>query len=882
MRRRLGGGGWSPLAVLPRRFSLIESVGQTPVSADAGLATLPALFEAKVAQAPEAAALLADGRRLTYAQLDAAANRYAHFLIARGVGPETRVGLALTRSARTIAALLGVLKAGGAYLPLDPALPPQRLALMIEDAAPACVLTTSDSARRLRGAAPVLCVDEANVGVQLERGPARAPTDADRRAPLTAQTLAYVIYTSGSTGVPKGVMTTHANVASLARTPLYAPLGPGQSILQFAPLAFDAATFEIWGALLNGARLVLAPPGSLDLDRLASAVIDNRIDTLWLTASLFRQAAASRPHMFRGLRRLLIGGEAAPAPAVRAIMERYPTLVILNAYGPTETTTFACTRLITPEDARSDRIPIGSPIRNTRCYVLDERLSPVEDGEAGELYIAGDGVAGGYLNRPDLTAQRFVACPFEPGRRMYRTGDLVRRRADAALDFLGRTDQQIKIRGHRVEPGEIESALAAIDDVGQAVVVARPIAGETRLVAYVVPRPGAEPPPAAALRAALAARLPDYMLPAAFMPLDRLPLTENGKLDHAALPAPRQGVPNGAPLVETALERRLAALFCTVLRLEAVGAAESFFDLGGDSLLGVQLALEVEQRLGKRLTLGEIYGAPTIRQLAGVLGAGRAAATPLSLVPLHIAGEGEPVFIVHWIERDLARRLGERRPVYGLCFGLSGSTARRRPRHPDAIEALAAHYIEEMRGLQPLGPYRLIGHSGGGLIAFEMAHQLLAQGQPVALLAMLDVDSPLPEAMASPVPIRRQIANLARMPPSMLLRRGLEMTQDWISILVLLARNSSVSPSATLAQRIYLFSRAAKTYRVKPYPGHIHYFKAMSPLQRFRSGRVRASARDWIPLAAGGMTVHEIDGDHSSIVKDPLAAEVAAKIEGVC
>ena len=362
------------------------------------------------------------------------------------------------------------------------------------------------------------------------------------------------------------------------------------------------------------------PRRAPDLERIAQTVSRHDIDTLWLTAGLFRQVVETHPHLLNGLTRLLAGGDTLPTATVRRVGERYPGLTVINGYGPTETTTFACTGPITRLDANAERIPIGSPIANTRVYVLDASLSPVPVGIAGELYIAGAGLARGYLNRPGLTAERFIACPFgPPGARMYRTGDLARWRPDGKLDFLGRADNQVKIRGFRIEPGEIEAALTAIDGVGQAAVMPREIAGETRLVAYLVAQPGAALPAAGELRAALAARLPDYMLPAAFVTLDALPLTVNGKLDRKLLPMPKRTAPGNAAQPLTKTEHRLAEIWKNILGLDEIEKTADFFELGGHSLLALRLLAIVEAEFGRRVGLAALFKSPSIERFALVV-----------------------------------------------------------------------------------------------------------------------------------------------------------------------------------------------------------------------------------------------------------------------
>ena len=731
-------------------------------------ATIAALFEAQVASIPDAIALVAGEAQIAYAELDASANRLARHLIAQGVGPESIVGLALERSAAMIVALIAIAKAGAGYLPLNPGDPAPRLQFTIEDANPALIVTTTEAGKSLPGCTSLIRVDDPSTVAELASRPSRAPCDAERSAPLVPSSLAYVIYTSGSTGAPKGVVTTQANVTSLAWRPSYAALGPQNVVLQFAPITFDAATFEIWGALLNGARLVLAPSGAPDIDALAEVIASHRVDTAWLTSSFFSHVVETRSEMLAPLRQLLAGGEALPPSAVARIAAKYPDLVVINGYGPTETTTFACTREITRSDAESERIPIGTPIRGARVYVLDDHREPVPIGVAGELYVAGAGVARGYLNRPELTAERFVACPFgSPGSSMYRTGDLVRWRNDSALDFLGRLDRQVKVRGFRVEPAEIEAVLASIDGIGQAVVAPRQSDAGIRLVAYVVPARGKTLRNSAALRAALAERLPHYMVPSAFASLAALPLTANGKLDLDALPEPdavRED--EGAP--ESPAERLLCELMGRALKVKEVLATDNFFDLGGHSLTGLRLMHAIEAATGTRLHLAALFAAPTAKELALRISSKQEGPSTSSLFYLHRKTAGAPIFVVHWMPRDLARELGSKRPVYGLSLDPTLMPAD--AQFPTSIEELAAHYVHEARQAQPHGPYRLVGHSLGGVIAYEMAQQFAAQGQSVEFLGLLDAYGPATLRQMRRLPLHEQASNALRLPPALLSR----------------------------------------------------------------------------------------------------------------
>jgi amino acid adenylation domain-containing protein len=849
---------------------------------------LPGLFEAQAARTPEAIAVIFDGRQLTYAGLDAAANRLAHHLIAQRIGPESLTGICLERSIEMVVALLAILKAGAAYLPLDPEYPAERLQFMLKDSNAKLVLASSGIAGRLGGAAPLLLLDDPATVADLARHPNTAPTNADRTSALLPHHLAYVIYTSGSTGQPKGVATSYANVAALAWRPEYAPLAPGQAVLQLAPLAFDAATFEIWGALLNGARLVLAPAGALDLERIARTVSRHNIDTLWLTAGLFRQVVETHPHLLAGLTRLLAGGDTLPTATARRVRKQYPELMLINGYGPTETTTFACTRLLTRQDLDAERIPIGSPIANTRVYVLDASLSPVPVGIAGELYISGAGLARGYLNRPGLTAERFIACPFgPPGARMYRTGDLACWRADGALDFLGRADSQVKIRGFRIEPGEIEAALTGIDGVAQAVVIPREIAGETRLVAYLVARPGTALPAAAGLRAALAARLPGYMLPAAFVTLDALPLTANGKLDRKALPMPQWKAPGKAlPLTKT--EHRLAEIWKSILGLDEIEKTADFFELGGHSLLALRLLALVEKEFGRRIGLAALFKSPSIESFALVVESGDERRFDFrQVVRLYPESARPQIFGINSTGAYylLAKLLGPERPLTALqLFDPSYP----RKCMPESIEQIAAEYVQLIRRLQPSGPYCLLGWCVGGILALEVAQQLVAANEEVSFLAVIDTWAPSHHRRDGR--FRSVLANGSyrvqkRLPVivadlAKVVARETRLTtfladHQNVARFILRFRRSPHKLRAAdydLWLACYL-SAAAKKYQPKAFPGRIHIFQsAMAP-----KGLVIDDMMGWA-FAAGGIEPTIIEGDHFSIFRPPGVSRMARKI----
>ncbi|HBL31161.1 MAG TPA: non-ribosomal peptide synthetase, partial [Acidobacteria bacterium] len=572
------------------------------------------LFEEQAERTPEAVAAVCGEERIDYRGLDLLANRLANRLVALGVGPEVMVGVCLGRSLDLLVATLAVLKAGGAYVPLDPAFPGERLAFLLNDTQARVVLTEE----RLLPALPVqdgmivLCLDRERVALLEESGerPARA---------ATADNLAYVMFTSGSTGAPKGVAVLHRGVVRLVRGADYARLGPQEVMLQLAPVAFDASTLEIWGSLLNGGRLVLLPLQAPSLEELGEAIELEGITSLWLTAGLFHQLVDDQLDRLQGVRQLLAGGDVLSVPHVEKLLARFPHLRLVNGYGPTENTTFtACGSPADPQAVGSS-VPLGRPIANTRVYLLDRDLQPVPIGVPGELFTAGDGLARGYFQRPELTAERFVPSPFgASGERCYRTGDLARFLPDGRLEFLGRIDGQVKIRGHRVEVGEIEVALVRHPEVREAVVVARLYGpGDKRLVAYVVPAEGAVITDGA-LRQALKRTLPDAMIPSAFVLLEALPLTPNGKVDRRALPEPGRARPDlgSAPLApRTGLEATIADVWKDVLKLDRIGARDDFFALGGDSIRSIMVRSQAEEA-GLPLTVQQLFQFPTLRELA--------------------------------------------------------------------------------------------------------------------------------------------------------------------------------------------------------------------------------------------------------------------------
>ena len=580
------------------------------------------IFEEQVARSPETIALIlpslnqAAEQHLTYRELNDRANYLACHLQQMGVGVETFVALVMERSIELVVAILGILKAGGVYVPLDPAYPQERLAFMLQDSQAPVLLTQSRWVDRLpTHSAQVMCLDSNwGAGVEFTASPVTE---------VSSSNLAYINYTSGSTGRPKGVVIPHRAVLRLVLGTTYTQLDQNQTLLQLAPISFDAATFEIWGALLHGGRCILFPGNGIpDPKDLGRVIRQYQVTTMWLTAALFNTLVAEAADALMGVREILTGGEALSVSHIRRAQTCLPNTQLINGYGPTEGTTFTCCyRIPHLSDAHFRSIPIGKPIANTQVYILNNRLQPVPIGVPGELYIGGDGLAREYLNRPDLNAEKFIPHPFsgDPAARLYKTGDQVRYLAGGTIEFIGRQDNQIKLRGYRIELGEIEAVLSQYEAVRDAVALVREdIPGNQRLVAYVTSKAD-QSLSISQLRAYLSQRLAEYMIPDAILVLDKIPLTPNGKADRRALPQPTSAVSGEFIEPTTSAEQILAEIWGGILGLNQVGIEDNFFDLGGTSILGLQMVARVQKRFGSSFRAVKLYQYPTIRTLAKYL-----------------------------------------------------------------------------------------------------------------------------------------------------------------------------------------------------------------------------------------------------------------------
>jgi amino acid adenylation domain-containing protein len=892
--------------------AVVSALQQTPSQAVAELDVLPAaqrdllvarwndteapfadtqclheLFEQQAALRPDALALVHGDIELSYGELNAAANRLARHLRARGLQTEGRVALFAERGVALVQAILAVHKAGGAYVPLDPAYPEERLVYMLRDSAPQLVLSCGGHYPDVLEQAGVedtrvidLLADQASWA-----GEATANLPA-AEVGLTPRSLAYVIYTSGSTGQPKGVMNAHRGLTNLVQAQIDAfGVTANSRVLQFASPSFDASISEVGMALACGAALCLAPRDAMMPGRpLLQTLHQKRISHVTLPPSALPVCEAEHDLPFHA-ETLIVAGEAIqPKDANRWSEGRR----LINAYGPTEAAVCATTHLCQPEPLASV-VPIGKPIANVRVYLLDARLRPVPLHAAGELYIGGVGVARGYLNQPGMTAERFIRDPFsnDPSARLYKTGDLGRWRADGAIEYLGRNDFQVKVRGFRIELGEIEARLSHCPEIQEVAVLAREdVAGDKRLVAYYVGAASVE-----ALRAYALDNLPQHMVPQLYVQLARMPLTPNGKLDRKALPAPEQGDYGSrayvAPQGET--EIAMAGLWAAVLQLEQIGRDDSFFELGGHSLLAVQLLSRVRQHFAVDVPLMLLFLKPTLAEFSAAIAADQLALHAGALLTKLREGNDElPLFFIHALEgnvgyaADLAQWLAPGLPVYGLnAMGLNEGEMPLR-----SIETMATRYLQAVRQAQPQGPYRLASWSAGGKVAYEMAHQLQQAGEVVEFLGLVDtlfqnqaMSDELNKWLSDPAQAseaerdramlllnlqhviglpQKKVKQLAQLPTvdDILAAVAGEFDEQELQEIDMYKRNNAMQSA---------FVEAVSAYQPPHNSVPVHLFAATDSQRKDKS-------LGWAPLLQGRLSIVPVKGNHQSIMQTPRIA----------
>jgi len=830
------------------------------------------LVEAQAERTPDAIAAVHERQTLSYAELNAKANQLAHFLLAFGATPETRIGIALQPSLNLPVALLGVLKAGCACLPLDLNYPRERIELMLEDAQPLVVLTEAQMMPKLAfSKTKLICLD--SQAAEIFRG---APNNLE--STTNADALAYVIYTSGSTGKPRGVLLPHRGLANhnQSAVTLY-DLGPQDRVLQFSSISFDIAIEEIFPALICGAAIVLkTDPFSLQASEFLQWIEQQQVSVLDLPTAFWHELvheleASESIVLPSSLRLVILGGEKASTKAYR-VWETFARnrVRLINTYGPTEAsvivTAFEPARF--PEVTLGDSLPLGVPVAEAQIHLLDEDLKLVPTGVAGELHIGGPPLARGYLNQPEQTAQKFIADPFTPdsSARLYKTGDIARLNADGVLEFVGRADFQVKIRGFRVEPGEIEAALHHYPGLAEAVVVSQENGDtEKRLVAYVVWSPGQKRASASELSEFLKQRLPEYMVPSAFVALERLPLTVNGKVDRRSLPQPEYApAAASVTLPQDKLQAQLIAIWESVIGTKPIGIRDNFFEVGGHSLLAARLMHRIGQALGIPVPLAVLFQAPTIEKLAAALQQSGCSQYWSSLVPIQPSGSKPPFFCVHGVGgnvlnlRQLGGHMSPDYPLYGLqAQGLDG----KRPRL-ETLEEMAAHYIKEIRSVQPQGPYFLGGYSLGGLIAYEMAQQLSAKGDEVAMVALLDT---------YPGKVKEESRSWLH-----LLRSPQQLFVDipYAAVDSLQRRLKRGRIAQALKDVFHQNAAAGDRYVIPPYGGTVALFRAGDKSWR-SSGDPYAL---WTSLASN-LEIHEIPGDHRGILYAPQVEHLAERLK---
>lgn len=868
----------------------------TPYPRDA---TIQQLFAEQAALTPDAVAVQEGSQRLTYRELDQRANTLAGGLAQQGVGADVVVGVCMERSVDLVVAVLAILKAGGAYLPLDPHEPRERLAFMIGDALATVILTQGPLLARLQGLAPHLLTVDSGALTPGAEGPPVTDHGPER--------LAYVIYTSGSTGKPKGVAVEHRGVVRLVRGADYAHFGPDEVVLQLAPFSFDASTFEIWGPLLNGGRLVVMPDPHPSLEDIGDAIRRYGVTTLWLTSGLFHLMVDERIADLRPLRQLLVGGDVLSPAHVRRVLAELPGCRMINGYGPTECTTFACCHTVRACDITGGTVPIGRPIANSTAYILDAEMQPVPPGVPGELFLGGDGVARGYLNRPGLNAERFLANPFAAGR-LYRSGDRARWRPDGIIEFLGRDDHQIKLRGFRIELGEIQDAISRHPDVREAVVTVRQeVSGDKRLVAYVVGVRTGQTDLVDLVRQHLGSRLPDYMIPSAVVVLDALPLTANGKIDRRALPAPSRDQLRTIDAMDEANRARvpwlpmhfqLIQIWEAILGVKGITIDEDFFALGGHSLSAVRMMNAVQRDFGARLPMTTLFDAPTIERLAEVL-MPHVGKETRPVICIQAGDGGYPFFFLHgdllsggFYSLTLSRHLGSEVPFHVLPPTRVDGQA-----ETPSIEEMATVHLRHLRAVAPHGPYLLAGFCIGGVVAFELARQLRAQGEEVAFLGLIDAVgyrswslNRLVTNSVSSLLGRTHDQRLAefarrnnryerlRMVWAMPSAQRWAVVRGWIARLfgatpAPSAPAPSVSTDAAPKGRdvVSAYLWATGGYRLRPYDGSIDFFQSDEMTTESRD-----PAGQWRRVAAGGVRIHRVPGRHLEAITTHVAALAAA------
>ena len=887
-----------PIFSADERGHLLEELNQTAVVYAEREFGLHQLFEQQARKTPDRIAVSFEKRRISYRDLDEHSTQLANYLKTCGVGADSLVGVLLERSSEMVVALLAILKAGGAYVPIDPSFPQNRIAHMVEDSRIRVLLTH----HRLDEALPVR--PETVVRLDADADKIAKQSAASPALKVNAGQLAYVLYTSGSTGKPKGVEIPHSAIVNFLLSMRSEPgFSSDDTLLAVTTLSFDIAGLELYLPLISGGKLVIATRDEThDPSQLMERIRESACTVMQATPATWRSLIDAGWNGSSKLK-ILCGGEAFPADLAVELLPRCAEL--WNMYGPTETTVWSTVHKVT---SVGDFVPIGHPIANTQVFVLDAYRNLLPKGAIGELYIGGSGIANGYLRRPELTRERFVDNPFAPHSRLYRTGDLARWLPDGTLECLGRADNQVKIRGFRIELGEIEAVLARHESIAQGVVAARDTSsGDKILVAYFESKPGPSPD-VTELRNHLKKDLPDYMIPSAFVRMDKFPLTANGKIDRKALPSPDNsrvevGVDFVAPRDYT--EQALAQLWSRVLKVDRVGVRDDFFALGGHSLLALRIVVEIEKQFKRRLPLATLLQSPTVADLADVLRMPEKNPSWASLVRIKPGGARPPLFLMHSHGGNvleyypLANLLDPDQPVYGVqALGLDGRIQRNQ-----SVEKIISIYLQEIRILQPRGPYLLGGFCFGGLLALEAARQLNAVGEEVSAVILLQTMHPDAAQFESTIPALRRAwyraakridlerENLAYRGGSYFHERfGYGLAKVWARTAIAVEKlrgngnadkrengNNALKPRSMpyiLESLTLEHDRMAEEYEVRPYRGNVILFRASKQL----TGLVADDSLGWKNVITGNLDICEVPGHQQNILLEPNVSHLAAEL----
>lgn len=804
------------------------------------------IFEEVVKQNPQATALIFEDTTLTYQQLNEKVNQWAWLLQQRDVQPGDFVGLCMPKSIDFVVAVLAIFKAGGAYVPLDPLYPKERLLFIARDTR-LKIIISEDGLEEIFA--------EENLSFFYPHKEHHIADQQEKRnlpITVTADSPAYVMFTSGSTGNPKGVCCVHRGIIRLVKNTNYIPLYPEQVYMLHTHVAFDGSTFELWAPLLNGASLVIPSERIPSLDGLATSIHKYHVTTVWFTTGLFNMMVDKKIAAFAGLREVITGGDVASITHVKKFLAHYPDCMLINGYGPTENTTFSTCYTLNDLSPLATTVPIGKAISHTTVYILDENMQPVQDHNEGEIYVGGDGLAQCYVNREDLTAQKFLCVTFSPTHteRLYRTGDIGRYLEDGNIEFLGRKDNQVKIRGFRVETGEIRAALSQHPGVEDCVIVVRQDKREQKyLAAFVTLKKTHDKLQKRDLYYFLKSSLPDFMIPSIFVIMDSLPLNQSGKVDAkklAAMQLEEEHTEDHSSGEQTATEKTLMAIWKDLLADGNIGINDDFFELGGQSLIAIQMFGEVDEQLGVKLPVSVIFQHPTIHELGKVID-DRSQRAWRSLQPIR-SGNGRPAFYAipgGFLYQHVINHLGEDQPVY--CF---------EPPDQGSIKEAANLYLEELLAHQPEGPYCLSGYCEHGLVAYEMAQMLRAQGKEVSLLVLFETYTP-----SSFIP--RSSLRFYTKKLSMLFRELLAGSLK--EKLKFVATN--VKNGAAIFKKDEM-----QPYDPQPYKGRLLLFKA----DRTDVAVVDRPYMGWEDHVSGKIEIHSIPGTHMGMLSEERLAKMIA------